>query len=305
MCLGGDLLHLNTQIVIRPSERDFARWIQEFVPPITLWWWDDSPIPNEDLAVRIVARADSRTDELTGDIVYVNAYHAWAMPNAVTRIVVDSGDWGKSLSPTNRRLASELQVRFKRGMCIALERFPNADPPISSVADDHLVLDHHIWSSLPEVIRRRVIETELPLWDDDISFPISHGTPRHIASIAHSFIRQEGVNCLAVTAFAIAGNHADLLQWMLPNAFSGELRNYGYAEVSGSPNQPGDVIVFRDEDGNIVHAAYVLAPDRILNKNGQSSFNPVAIAELASLEADWKGYSYVVFRQASANSAML
>lgn len=274
-----------------------AHWCRGFVPELSLWWWDDSPIPSPQHAVRVIERTRYRDDILGGDIAYVNAFHAWVMPKEVTRIIVDDGTWLASLAADEHLRASRLQVQFRRGMCIARARLPQTITlPAPAVVDDQVVLYRALWESLPDAARRGVIETELPMWDRDTTFAIPAGSPRHIAEIANTFVLQEGVNCLAVTAFALSGQHDLLDQWLMPEPFLAVLTQFGCREVEDTTIQADDVVVLQ-EAGNIVHAAYALQPDLLLNKNGQTSFNPIALIDVATLRSDWPTCTLAIFRR--------
>lgn len=287
-----------SRISITPTQADLAAWSRSFVPTPMLWWWDDSAIPSTELALRIVDRTDVRRDPIASDIRYVNAFHSWVMPKDVTRIVVDEGIWVESLSAEERRHASDLQVRFHRGLCIQRDRFP-ADQvlPEAALSGDRVALDHALWMSLSEAAKLSILKTELPEWDTDTTFPIPINTPAHIAGIANSFVHLEGVNCLSVTAFAITGNRGDLEQWMFAEVFVEVLDHANYIPVGAVALQRNDVLVFRDGDGNIVHAAFALASDRILNKNGQTTFNPIAIVDLVTLKHDWANCAAEIYRR--------
>lgn len=288
---------MTTPLTLTPNEADILYWCQSFVPELALWWWDDSSIPLPQNAVRVIDRTRYRDDVVGGDIVYVNAFHAWVMPREVTRIVVEDGGWVASLGADEHQRASRLQVKYSRGMCIARGRLPNdIAPPAPAVVDDHVVLYPALWESLSLAARRCVIKTELPMWDRDTTSAVPAGTPGHIARIANTFVRQEGVNCLAVTAYAISGDYDLLMQWLMPEQFLSVLAQRGFREVENASIHADDVVVMKDAD-RIVHAAYALQPDLLLNKNGQTSFNPIALIDIAMLRRDWRGYSLSVFRR--------
>lgn len=289
---------MNETIDIAPTEEDLSHWIREFVPKQMLWYWDDDEIPNHELAARIVPREDiSKHPDIT-DIHQVNAFHLWAMPEAVTKLVVDDGSWISSLSANQRSLASAKQVAFNRGLCISQYRFGDGVHfPDGAISGETVVLDPDLWHSLPETARRKVIETELPEWDDSISFPIPESTSDHLKEIANRFILQQGVNCLSVTAYAITGNQDDLMQWMNRTDFARVLQTNGYTRTAEPYQAPGDVILFRDAEGNIVHAGYILQPNRLLNKNGQSSFNPITITDFQRLRDQWQDFTGQIYRQ--------
>lgn len=291
------------RISLRPTESDFEWWIERFVPNPMLWWWDDSDIPNESIAQRIMDRKEGRGDSLVGDITYVNSFHTWAMHEDVTRIIIDDGAWIQSLLDDERQAASDRQVRLNRGLCIPVQRFgDDIELPDSVLSNGRVVLDQALWETMQDEVKHKVVEAELADFDGDSTHRLPDGTPPHIAEIVNGFVLQEGVNCLSVAAFAVTADREDLLQWLFPAGFEGILRKYGYVDVDESIPKGGDIIVFRDDEKNIVHAAHVMEPDRILNKNGQSSFNPITITDLATLEGEWHGYGLAVYRQESTGT---
>lgn len=274
-----------------------AHWVREFVPTTTVWWWDDSPIPQPDSAQRIVERSDGRNDPIIGDIRHVNAYLQWRIPPELRRYVIDSDNWFSSLSEDQRLKVAAMQVRLGRGLCIDTHRFGGEpDVPASSISDGKVVLSRTLWDSLPLELRRNVILSELPLWDDNTTYSLSPDTPQHIREVANCFVLQEGINCLAVTAYAISRAPEHLNQWLFPDSFHKILNEFGYREHSAAEPRAGDVILFRDGDGNTVHAGYVLAEDRILNKSGQSWFNPIAIKTHKQLLEDWSAFKPAILR---------
>lgn len=289
---------MNDRLTLKPTEDDITWWMTYFVPNLMLWWWDGATIPNASHAGRVLDRVGARKDPLIGDIATVNTFHMWAMHENVENIIVDDGSWIGSLTEEERQHASELQVRFRRGLCIPLERFGTDVPiPQSALYDGRVVLDQSLWASLPESARRSVTESELADWDPDTTFRIPENTPQHVTAIANTFVLQEGVNCLSVTAFALTANREDLFQWMLPDDFSAILDESGYQRIDATVPTARDVLVFRDEEGTIVHAAYALQPDRILNKSGQTSFNPIAIVDLSELLGDWSPFEFEIYRR--------
>lgn len=289
---------MSERIPLKPTEDDFDWWISRFVPDNILWWWDDSSIPDEDRTMRVLNRAGYRNDPVISKIEYVNAFHTWAMPENVERIIIDDGRWVDALSDDERQRASELQVRFKRGLCIPQQRFGEDLPvPEHVMFDGRVVLDQRMWASLPIEARRSVIESELADWDRDATYAVPEESPSHIAAIANAFVRNEGVNCFAVTAFALTADQDDLHRWMFPDAFKAIVENAGFKTTDEPTPLADDIVVFLNDERDVVHAAYVIQPDRILNKSGQSSFNPAAIVDFAELLGDWTEYTHAIFRR--------
>jgi len=286
------------RIDLTPTEEDFQYWMDTFVPSPGLWWWDDSAIPNEAVATRVIPRSEHRNDEISGNIVYVNAYLAWQMTAATTRIIVDDCGWLASLSAPDRRSVRERQVELNRGKCVPLDRFGNETGiPAEVIVANMVVLDQALWQSLPIQTKRSVVLHELADWDRSTSYIVPNTAPVHVAGIANRFVHQEGINCLAVTAFAISSESKHLEQWMMPEAFMAVLHAHGFARQPGTTPQSGDVMIFRNETGDIVHAVYALEEDRFLNKSGQTTFNPIAIMNFDMVLEDWSGFGVDMWRR--------
>ena len=64
---------MTDRIDLLPTEENFQYWMDTFLPMPELWWWDDSSIPNEADAERVIPRGKHRTDEIAGNITWVNS----------------------------------------------------------------------------------------------------------------------------------------------------------------------------------------------------------------------------------------
>lgn len=289
---------MTDRVDLQPTDADLQYWIDTFIPTPELWWWDNAAVPNQHMAARVIPRGENRNDEIAGNITWVNAYLAWRMKPDTFVVIVDHGAWFAGLSEADQRRVRERQVALGRGKCVPLTRFgADADIPSTAIVDDLVVLDRALWHSLSEQTQRSVMKAELGDWDRATSYAVPNGAPRHIADIANRFVWQEGVNCLAVTAFAITTRQQDVLQWMMPDAFEDILCAWGYTNEGNATLRSGDVVVFRSESGDIIHAAYALSPDRLLNKSGQTSFNPVAIVNPQELQEDWGEFTMSVWKR--------
>lgn len=284
---------------LSPTEDNLQYWMHTFVPPQVLWYWDDSPLPLGPVRPSVVECAVARQHQSTAAIEMVNAFHLWSRDDAVQQIIVDDDAWLPSLSAADRTRVRAAQVKWNRGLCVPRDRFPIASASLDEATfDGNVVLDNDLWSELPESVRRAVILTELPLWDDADIQDVPPGCAEHIAAIANTFVQQEGINCLAVTSYALTGSRTDLHQWMQPEQLLQILRTYGYQEHATGEHRAGDVLAWYS-GSDLIHASFVLEPDRVLNKSGQSSFNPIRIVNCTLLQRDWKGYRRVTFRRST------
>lgn len=272
-------------IQLAPTDEDFAWWRKHFVPEHVLWLWDDSPIPHAD-QVEIIPRADLRTHRLTSRIEMANAFITWAITSKTISIVIDDGHWRDLLSPEELDHARSLQIQLKRGLC-----FPS---PLDGTT---LVLDQRVWSELTDVQRNTIVRNQLADWDEPVTLPCPENAPAHIRSIANRFLMVEGANCFATVAYAVTGDDTFILRWIWQDELRRILTDAGYVESTDTTPESGDVMAI-SIDNVLVHAAFVIAPDRLLNKNGQSSFNPVWIIDFATLQREWPDGETIILRRA-------
>lgn len=274
-----------TWIPLEPTDDDFAWWRAHFVPPHVLWLWDDTPIPHAD-TVEIIARADLSTHHLISRIEMANAFTTWAIPNETISIVIDNGSWRSRLIPEQLAQARALQIQFKRGLC-----FPSLE------GGSTLVLDQQVWSELTDQQRDTIIRNQLADWDDPVTLLCPEDAPAHIRIIANRFLQVEGANCFATAAYAATGDDTLLPRWIWEDELRRILTNAGWVESSGINPEPGDIIAIAI-DGVFIHATYVIAPNRLLNKNGQTSFNPIRVIDLSTFRREWPDGETKILRRA-------
>lgn len=282
---------------LTPTEEELQHWMRTFVPESMLWLWDDAPLPSSTVSPQMVPRAELRHHPVTGRIDIVNAFQLWAIPHDVRDVILDDGTWFASLDDSAKAEVRRKQAMLNRGLCIPVDRLSDVEDIVCSVTfNGRVVLDHSLWTSLSEETRRNVILTELPLWDDAATWPVPSGTPDHISEIANRFVLQDGVNCFSVAAYAVTADENDLMHWMQQERFQELIDANRYEVVAGPAIEPGDVLIFLDERLP-VHAAYALTSERILNKSGQSSFNPIRVIEPAMLIQEWADYQIRILRR--------
>lgn len=266
------------------------------MPGITLWLWDDAPIPNLHLAICILPREELRSDPVAGAIEMVNAFQLWAISEDAKQIILDDGSWLDSLSLDDRDGVCRKQIALNRGRCVPADRFPEFESQMEEATfDDRVVLNFQRWTNTSDANRRAVVLAELPDWDEPDAYIVPEAAPAHVLEIANRFHQQDGINCLSTVSYALTEDDSLFCTWMDQPVFRKVLKNTGYAPTAESLIISGDVVAFHDEQ-DIVHAAYALTPDRFLNKNGQSSFNPVKVIDLETLRAEWVDYSKVIYR---------
>lgn len=282
---------------ITPTVERVRQWMDEFVPPLALWFREDAPLPDSSVSPDVHPRSVLRTHPAIDSIEYTNAYHLWKIDSSATRFVIDDGRWIESLTDTDRAHVLEAQVRFRRGLVIDRERGAGFEEEMSrGLIGGHVVLWRALWEGVSSEARRQIVLAELSDWDDDVALPVPDNLPPHIASIANGYPEIEGMNCLSTTAYCLTAEESTLRQWLWQQEFHAILRAHGYVPVKTDDWRSGDVIVFQ-QDGQTIHAAYCLVDGSMLNKNGQSSFNPIKVIGAETLVAEWPECDVVVYRR--------
>lgn len=284
---------------IRPSPETLQAWADHLLPDLDVWFWDGETDIDPTGCV-VMPRADYLGHPTFQDIRYVNAYLHWQMPREVTHVIVSGTAWISSLDAADRRRVLEKQVEMHRGLVLPRSHFDALPEGLAAYAvDDHVVLSHAAWALVPHEARRLALLREQARWDDVDCLAVPDDAPAHIRAIANTFGNMEGANCLATTAYCVTAETWMRDLWMHQPAFRDLIARHGYRPLPGASPKAGEVVTFV-ANGDIVHAAYCVGPDRFLNKNGQSRLNPIRIVDRAMLDAAWHEAICVIYRRASA-----
>lgn len=284
-----------TMITIQPSTFTLKRWADLLTPPNDVWYWHES-----------LADIDSRDQPLLdrreylntyADISYVNAFWHWRMPKDVQQVLVTEPGWIGSLAETDRSRVLASQIGLDRGLIFPRSHFDHLPASLLPYAiGERIVISRAAWKSLNEVDQFTALKREMLLWDDTDCFSLPENAPNHIRQIANAYGDEHGTNCLSTTVFCVTGWEDLHRKWMHQPEFLEIIAKLEYEHILTETIEPGVVITFSD-NGTVVHAAYCVAPDRFVNKNGQSMFNPVRIVNHAMLSADWADQDVAIHRQ--------
>lgn len=284
-------------ITIHPSPDTLQQWARQMVPFRDIWYWDDEPFLANLNGCAVLSRGDYLAHPIYSGIEYVNAYWHWRMPTYVQHVLVADPEWIGSLASQDRDRVLVKQVELDRGLIVPRTHFdsvPDAMRP--HIVNDKIIIGRAAWLSCDQADQFTALQREMLLWDDADCMPVPAGTPGHIQQIANVYGEVHGANCLSTTAFCVTRDESIRNEWMFQPAFMSVLQEHGFRPVDDQIVQPGDVITFAS-DGTVVHAAYCVAADLFVNKNGQSMFNPVRIVTRAMLDADWSDRNVAVYRQ--------
>lgn len=288
-----------TQQVVPLADETLTYWDEHLIPDLDVWHWDDDPLAFGLSGCLVMSREDYVKHPTFQDIRYVNAFLQWKIPSEVSHVIISGPTWITHLPSEDRSRILQKQVALGRGLIMPLSFLEGVPKSVQSfIADEHIVLCHASWDRLPESTRRMLLLHEQRRWDDIECLPVPPDIPPHIRIIANTFGHVEGSNCLGTTAYCITGEAWMREFWMFQPAFLDIITRHGYSPIAVAIPEPGDVVTFTSDE-ILVHAAYCLDHDRFLNKNGQSSFNPVRVVDRAGLTADWPDAITTIYRSES------
>lgn len=283
---------------VHPSEATIAFWTSNLIPELDLWYWNDSPIDVDLTGCQVVPREALSTHPTLSEIHYINAYCRWQRSPETHQILLADRGWVTRLHDDERFRVLAMQVELKRGLVYPRWQFDSIPPELERyVVGDTLVLGGSIWSELPDDLRRPFVLRESLAWDDHAYFPLPDDAPDHLQAMANTFIDDvHGANCLSTTAFCFTGEPQVLHRWMFQLEFGGLLERSGYRPSLTEPPETGDVVTFA-QDGTIQHATFCVGPNRYLNKNGQTMFNPIKVVDQVMLDEVWADHDRVIYRR--------
>lgn len=237
------------------------------------------------------------THPTLSEIHYINAYCRWQRSPETQQILLAGRGWITRLHEDERSRVLAMQVDLDRGLVYPRSRFDSIPPTLERYGvGDTLVLGGSIWSELPDDLRRQFVLRESLAWDDHACFRLPADAPDHLHGMANTFIDVHGANCLSTTAFCFTGEPQVIRRWMFQPEFAGLFERSGYRPSLAATAGSGDVVTFA-QDGTIQHATFCVGPNRYLNKNGQTMFNPIKVVDQAMLDEAWADHDRVIYRR--------
>ncbi|MGX1264364.1 hypothetical protein RKD55_002168 [Rossellomorea marisflavi] len=223
------------------------------------------------------------------------SYLTWSLPEGVFVKKMHPGEF-EELSFEARQRIAEIQWELGRGLVFDHEEmgewFGEHVPSIYRCAGKNLVLlTKALWYSLEEHQKEGFLRSYNRMWVDDrpqwigaaASFKaFMHREHPHLIPFLDVFPDRNGANCLAAVAFAIDAS-CDVYHWMQVEDFNHLMA--GRKEVGDMISK--DVLVWRDLEGDVIHACYVLNKDFVFNKHGQTMFNPWQLLTVEQVIISW------------------
>ncbi|WP_456271110.1 hypothetical protein [Bacillus sp. AK031] len=193
-------------------------------------------------------------------------------------------------------LEDDLKALFKDESAEALEVLLQSSFFNKEINKTVYMIQGHLFALFTAGAKREFLLSYAALWTVD--HPVLPQLPQSlcmklmeeftgISPFFDSFSTKNGPNCLAATAVAASNNPKLIEEWMQPERFASILKTEQYNPVSAEYLQKRDVLVWKNQQEQIVHAAYLLSAIYCFNKHGQTMFNPWQVQKAEDVIASW------------------
>jgi len=313
--------NLNQTSILDESTLDC--WCQIAVPEIDLFFFEtmEQVLNYLPIGSLIIPRSEFKEHNSYTNIDINNSYQLWNISKDGKYVCAAHPQLISSLDQDKRTAILHIQKRLNRVLiypwvfvqeglqAVAIIHQTETLELLESYlvqdeADSFIVFQKEMWSQLPVDFKRNLlsklaesymdIEENLDFYDDKITPVLEKYTNR--------FPTMNGPNCLAAT-LAAATNRLEesewiINQWVHPDTFLLGLELRGYKEVDCEIDQmqSRDIIVWKNEHSDIIHAAYYLGNGLFFNKNGQTFFNKWQVIRKETLVNNWGKENFMVYR---------
>ncbi|MGV3466769.1 MAG: hypothetical protein ACO1OT_15955 [Heyndrickxia sp.] len=297
------------------------------VDEYTLECWEDLAVPDIDLfffetmeQVRnhlpfvslIIPRTEFNGHNSYQNIDINNSYQLWAVSKNGKYVCVASTQLIANLDGEKRTAILHIQKRLNRGLIYHWEFVqdvlnavsgPNQKETleilesylIHNEGESHIAFQKKMWSLLPSEFKRKLLRKVAESYMDIEENPslLDMKIPFSLEKYINRFPTMNGPNCFAATLAAATENSTVsewvINQWVHPDTFLLGLEMRGYREVVCEIDhlEPSDIIAWKNEHSEIIHAAYYLGSDIFFNKNGQTFFNKWQVMRKETLVGIW------------------
>ncbi|MFS0785845.1 hypothetical protein ABC345_05595 [Shouchella sp. 1P09AA] len=284
---------------IEPSPSVLAHWARTYIPHRDYFF-----LKNEDLSrvtsqlneTIIMNRKSFFRHTTYTQVGLTSALETWQLSKEVDTVIIAEPNWLEQMCEIEREWIIKLQIRYNRGGILPSHYFSEPRVKSSYLNGSKVVVQSRMWYTLPLDQRKRILTHYAQDWDSWTTEPSSTYLPRHIETTVNQFPASSGPNCLSATLYAITAIDWHKNEWLHEEPFQTALTLNQYKEHLNSDIKQNDVLIWKNEEGTIIHATYCVDHQLFFNKNGQTLFHPWKLVSLSTLEKLWERH-YVVYRQ--------
>lgn len=281
---------------IKPEKENLLSWIQTYVPEKDLFFLSPELIENAKTCIDVILLPiDELYDHNTyGQIEYVNGYEYWNIKNATHAVVADKS-WIETLPVEEQHKILSTQVKTERGLTVPTEFIIDRlnEFPANYIVNEHVVIQRQMWENLSQSLKEYLLTNMVyEWWDKGDCEDIPEWLPSFLKRFANTFGSIQGANCFAAVVFSISEGQQEwfLYEWTQQKTFMRKLQQYNYIINHGTELQKEDVVIWKDDQGTIQHAAYYLGKELFFNKHGQTIFNPWKLISREELYKEWEDF---------------
>lgn len=293
-------------MIIKPDKDVLKLWSKLYVPDKDLFFISKEYL-NYGLDftdVLVMPREEFYKHNTYNQLKYVNSYEYWNVEDP-QHVIVAGKEWIETIPEKVQELIFSMQVRYGRGLVVPVEFIENIEMvPSIYIQNGNMIIQRLMWERLEDSFKEKLLQKIVhEWWDNGECFEPPKSLPQFLKPHANKFSHHQGANCLAAVLYAVAEGKPDwfIYEWIHQETFIEKLKQFGYEEYIGGDIQPSDLVIWKDKNGIIQHAAYHIDGHLYFNKQGQTMFNPWKIISEEQLFQEWDHLAPVKYRQNQLN----
>lgn len=297
--------------------------------------WNKKVLPNFDLLFftdenkLLIDHLDSNVLVMSANKFYrntyfnnfdtLNSYQAWQINEDVAYVCIVHPDNLITLEAPVREKLFRIQKEVNSGLIFNWDLIAEEIEHNSSLlqlfspyifdykSEQYLAIQYSLWNKLSTELQHGFLMKvandfvhDVALEDEQLQSFMNEYP--HIAPYFNAFSNFNGANCFASTLAAISGSDADI-DWLITKWVEAEsllyrliLNHYTLKSPSLIDLLPRDVLLWKDNNNNVIHSAFYLGNGYFFNKHGQSFFTPWQIIKLNHLTEMWGKEGIHIYR---------
>lgn len=302
------------------TEEVLKGWDERFVPNFDYFYFTYKPDFMETQELAAFNKANFTLDIMTAFCTWgikeeakyigkiLNANYLKLQHEQQQEIIHQQWQLGRGLIFTDEEIVQLLEGLSEVELSHSLEILKtNASITLENGSKIVMLLGHN-WRRLSDGARKMLLLNYAELWTDEASLLTSLDNDKRneynrkfpvLFPYFDSFPAVNGPNCFATAIVALTNDLSYVNQWMKQDAFLRILEEQNYKRIDGEEVQNSDMLVWVNNEGTQVHAAFVLDEKVSFNKHGQTMFNPWQIIKTDEVIRIWNenGFKLQIYRR--------